>query len=85
MSARTPSQRLWRIARLARAVENEWCNERVSPLLSAFVRDTQTDEASADAAELVRFVDGLDPDVVGPIPAAVVRALDAAARTIRQS
>jgi hypothetical protein len=38
-----------------------------------------------DTAELVRFVDGLDPDVVGTIPAAVVRALDAAERAIRQS
>ena len=83
--ARTPAERAWRINRLARAVDNDWRDECLSPLSSATIRDYRAAAPSEDAAELARFVDGLDPDVVGPIPAAVVRALDAAERTIRQS
>lgn len=82
--ARTPAERAWRINRLARAVENEWCDEWLSPLASATIRDAQPNASSEDTAELVRFMDGLDPDVVGPIPAAVVRALAAAAKGLNR-
>ena len=82
--ARTPAERMWRLNRLARAIENEWCDEWLSPLASATIRDGQANAASEDTVELVRFVDGLDPEVVGQIPAAVVRALDAAAKGLNR-
>lgn len=77
--AETQAERLWRAERLIRAVDNEWLAERLMPLAHAIQRDAGGDIASTDVAELISFVDSLAPDNVGPIPAGVIRAVDAIA------